>query len=51
MAPSLGPFFLLTLLFLSTMLNQVIGTTGLIDVPSARMMQDGFSRHNKTRHS
>ena len=50
MALSLGPFFLLTLLFLSTNVKSGdLGTTGLIDVPSARMMQDGFLRATITK--
>ena len=41
---------MLTLLFLSTNVKSGdLGTTGLIDVPSARMMQDGFLRATITK--
>ena len=45
MALLLGPFFLLSSFFISFSAKAGdLGTTGIIDIPSARMMKDGYSR-------
>ena len=45
MALLLGPFFLLSSFFISFSAKAGdLGTTGIIDIPSARMMKDGYLR-------
>ena len=45
MALLIGPFFLTSSIFTPSFgLAGDLGTTGIIDIPSARMMEDGYFR-------
>ena len=50
MALFIGPFFLISSIFITLRAKAGdLGTTGVIDIPSARMMQDGYLRATITK--